>query len=135
MGRKFTVFALFYFVFEGKFKVQAPRGGYIRRVFCVTILAGLYKEGLIFGILRYNTEVLRLERAEEKHPCVPHYIASITLFFVLKHICSKSHYFVLHKKMRCKSAPDSKFEQTGYWINKILVPTGFCDFNMAVIKW
>ena len=24
--RKFTIFALFYFVFEGKFQVQAPRG-------------------------------------------------------------------------------------------------------------
>ena len=28
MGRKFTIFALFYFVFEGKFQVQAPRGAY-----------------------------------------------------------------------------------------------------------
>ena len=26
VGRKFTIFALFYFVFEGKFQVQAPRG-------------------------------------------------------------------------------------------------------------
>ena len=31
MGRKFTIFALFYFVFEGKFQVQAPWGAYIRR--------------------------------------------------------------------------------------------------------
>ena len=31
MGRKFTIFALFYFVFEGKFQVQTPRGAYIRR--------------------------------------------------------------------------------------------------------
>ena len=37
--------------------------------------------------------------------------------------------------MRCKSVPDSKFEQTDYWINKILVPTEFCDFSIAVIKW
>ena len=29
--RKFTIFALFYFVFEGKFQVQAPWGAYIRR--------------------------------------------------------------------------------------------------------
>ena len=28
---KFTIFALFYFVFEGKFQVQAPWGAYIRR--------------------------------------------------------------------------------------------------------
>ena len=26
VGRKFTVFALFYFVFEGSFQVQAPGG-------------------------------------------------------------------------------------------------------------
>ena len=29
MARKFTIFALFYFVFEGKFQVQALRGGLI----------------------------------------------------------------------------------------------------------
>ena len=27
VGSKFTVFALFYFVFEGNFQVQAPPGG------------------------------------------------------------------------------------------------------------
>ena len=27
VGSKFTVFALFYFVFEGSFQVQAPWGG------------------------------------------------------------------------------------------------------------
>ena len=27
VGRKFTVFALFYFVFEGNFQVQAPQWG------------------------------------------------------------------------------------------------------------
>ena len=26
IGRKFTIFALFYFEFEGNFQVQAPRG-------------------------------------------------------------------------------------------------------------
>ena len=31
MARKFTIFALFYFVFEGKFQVQAPRGAYTWR--------------------------------------------------------------------------------------------------------
>ena len=45
VGRKFTIFALFYFVFEGKFQVQPPPG----RVFCVTILGGLYLEGLTHG--------------------------------------------------------------------------------------
>ena len=31
VGRKFTVFALFYFVFEGNFQIQAPGGAYIWR--------------------------------------------------------------------------------------------------------
>ena len=31
VGRKFTGFALFYFVFEGIFQVQAPEGAYILR--------------------------------------------------------------------------------------------------------
>ena len=59
VGIKFTVFALFYFVFEGNFQVQAPGGlilfwrGDSWRVFCITGLEGLYLEGLIFGILWY----------------------------------------------------------------------------------
>ena len=58
VGRKFMVFALFYFVFEGNFPTTSPRGAYIRwgdltKVFCVTGLVGLYLEGLVFGILRY----------------------------------------------------------------------------------
>ena len=58
VGSEFTVFALFYFVFEGNFQVQAPRGAYIwsgdlTESFWVTSLWGLYLKGLIFGILRY----------------------------------------------------------------------------------
>ena len=29
VGKKFTIFALFYFVFEGNFQVQAPGEAYI----------------------------------------------------------------------------------------------------------
>ena len=62
LGSKSTVFALFYFVFEGNFASTSPPGGgggaYIWRgdlteVFCVTGLGGLYMEGLNCGILRY----------------------------------------------------------------------------------
>ena len=42
MGRKFTIFALLYFVLEGKFQEQAPPGAYIPR--------GDLKE----GFLRYD---------------------------------------------------------------------------------
>ena len=31
VGSKFTIFALFYFVFEGNFPSTSPRGAYIRR--------------------------------------------------------------------------------------------------------
>ena len=31
VGRKFTVFALFYFIFEGNFPSTSPRGAYIWR--------------------------------------------------------------------------------------------------------
>ena len=49
VGMKCIIFALFYFVFEGNFQVQAPPGGLIfggaiqRRVFCYEFW------GLIFG--------------------------------------------------------------------------------------
>ena len=58
VGSKFTVFALFYFVFEGNFPSTSPPGGggglifgeaISRRVFCVTGSEGLYLERLIHG--------------------------------------------------------------------------------------
>ena len=44
VGSKFTVFALFYFVFEGNFQVQAPRGGG----------AYIWRGDLTEGFLRYE---------------------------------------------------------------------------------
>ena len=55
MGRKFTIFALFYFAFKGKFQVQAPPGAYIRRgdltegFLRYEFGGGLYLEGLTHG--------------------------------------------------------------------------------------
>ena len=64
---KFTVVALFYFVFEGNFPSTSPppgggglilgksaylEGRFNGGSFCVSGLGGLYLEGLIFGILR-----------------------------------------------------------------------------------
>ena len=51
MERKFSIFALFYFVFEGKFQVHAPQGVYIRR------------EDLTEGFLRYDLGGLIFEGA------------------------------------------------------------------------
>ena len=54
VGRKFTIFTLFYFVFEGKIQVQALRGAYIQRGDLSEgslryDFGGLYLEGLIHG--------------------------------------------------------------------------------------
>ena len=60
VGRKYTVFALFYLVFKGNFQVQyyiwrgdLTEGFFALRVWGAYIWRGLYMEGLIFGFLRY----------------------------------------------------------------------------------
>ena len=47
--RKFNVFAFFYFVFEGTFQVQAPRGAYIWRGDLTEGFLRYEFGGLIFG--------------------------------------------------------------------------------------
>ena len=54
VGRKFTFFALFYFVLEGNFPSRSPRRAYIWRGdltegFLRYRFGGLYLEGLIHG--------------------------------------------------------------------------------------
>ena len=54
VGSKFTVFALFYFLFEGNFPSTSPREAYVEGrfnggFFCITGLGSLYLEGLIHG--------------------------------------------------------------------------------------
>ena len=49
MGRKFTIIALFYFVFESKFQVQAPRRAYILRGDLTEGFLRYDFGGLIFG--------------------------------------------------------------------------------------
>ena len=48
VGRKFTIFALFHFVFEGKFQVQAPRRAYIRRDDLTEVFLRCDFGGLVF---------------------------------------------------------------------------------------
>ena len=69
VGIRLTMFSLFYFVFEGNFPSTSPGGGglYLKGqfnggfftlpVWGAYIWRGLYMEGLIFGILRYVSEV------------------------------------------------------------------------------
>ena len=48
-GKEITIFALFYFVFEGKFQVQAPWGAYILRGALMVDFLHYDFGGLIFG--------------------------------------------------------------------------------------
>ena len=59
VGRKFTVFALFYFEFEGNFPSTSPQGAYVWRGdltegFLRYRIGGLIHGGAFFGILRYH---------------------------------------------------------------------------------
>ena len=49
VARKFTVFCLFYFVFEGNFQEKAPRGAYIWRGDLTEGFLRYEFGGLIFG--------------------------------------------------------------------------------------
>ena len=81
-GRKFTIFALFYFVFEGNFQVLAPgglifggviilmEGFFALRVWGAYIWRGLEMEGLIFRVLQYMYPML--------HSCYPQYPTNTT---------------------------------------------------------
>ena len=67
VGRKFTVFALFYLVFEGNLPSTSLRGVYIWRgdltegFLCYRFGGGEgLMEGLIFGLLQYSVECARL---------------------------------------------------------------------------
>ena len=49
VGRKFTISALFYFVFVGNFQIQVPRGDFIRRSDLTEGFLRYDFSGLIFG--------------------------------------------------------------------------------------
>ena len=76
-GRKFTTFALFYFVFEGNFKVQVPGGLYLEGqfnggFFRVTSLGSLYLEGLINGGTYFQSFTVHVSNVAFLLPTVPH---------------------------------------------------------------
>ena len=67
MLRKFTIFALFYFVLEGKFQVQAPQGAYIQRG---DLTEGFFRYdfgGLIFGGAYFRNFTVPSERVFENN--------------------------------------------------------------------
>ena len=78
VGRKFTVFAMFYSVFEGKFQVQAPRGAYIWR--------GNLTEGFFaFQAFFWQLHKLRLYLGRDGRLCIYFYFA-IRSYNILIHV-------------------------------------------------
>ena len=78
VGRKFTVFALSYSVFEGKFQVQAPRGVYIWR--------GNLTEGFFaFQAFFWQLHKLRLYLGRDGRLCIYFYFA-IRSYNILIHV-------------------------------------------------
>ena len=104
VGSKFTVFALFYFVFEGNFLSTNPRGGgglYLEGqfnggVFCVTGLGGLYLVGLIHGRAHFrNFTVSTFRRYGNKvHSMYSFQVKYRTVEFILSCRFKKKVYFV-----------------------------------------
>ena len=82
VGGKFAVFALFYFVFKGNFPYYKPPGGlYLEGqcnggFFALAVWGGIYLEGLIFGILRYEVQNLEffLWTNRYSHSCMQNFI-------------------------------------------------------------
>ena len=82
VGRKFTVFALFYFVFEGNFQVRASQGAYIRRGdvtedFLRYESRGLYLEGLIQGGAYFRNFTVAKVDGIEKHYCTLYHVTGL----------------------------------------------------------
>ena len=72
VGSKFTIFSLFYVVFEGNFLSTSPLGlihvfgGAVQsRGFCVTGLGGLYLEGLIHGEAYFRNFMVSPSRSQK----------------------------------------------------------------------
>ena len=63
VGSKFTVFALFYFVFEGNFPSTSPRGAYIWRGDLTEGFLRYRFGGLIFGIIPRSPNMVTEESA------------------------------------------------------------------------
>ena len=67
VGRKFTVFALFYFVFEGNFPSTSPRGAYIWRGDLTEGFLRYEFGGLIFGGAYFrNLTVFHIHLSQKK---------------------------------------------------------------------
>ena len=62
VGRKFTAFTLFYFVFEGNFPSTSPRGAYIWRGDLTEIFLRFRFGRLIFGGAYFRNFTVRFDK-------------------------------------------------------------------------
>ena len=123
VGNKFTIFALFYFVFEGNFPSTSPRRAYIWRgdltkVFLRHRFGGLYLEGIIHGGTYFrNFTVFRYT----------------TLFYLLSlyHICFHQvlslHWEIKEEEYRHRLLPKQKSQNKSHQNS----PKSFSSFEFS----
>ena len=68
VGSKFTIFALFYFVFEGNFPSTSPRGAYIWRGDLTEGFLRYEFGGLIFGGAYFRNFTVVFKPPPHPHP-------------------------------------------------------------------
>ena len=68
VGRKFTVFALFYFIFEGNFQVEGPLGAYFWRGDLTEGFLHYEFGGLIFGGAYFRNFTVVFKPPPHPHP-------------------------------------------------------------------
>ena len=96
VGSKFTVFALFYFVFEGNFQVQAPRGAYIWRGDLAEGFLGYEFGRLIFGGV-YTRRGLFLEFLGTVEPPLTGHLSTIVIHWLLFKSLHNRHFLLSPK--------------------------------------
>ena len=78
--RKFTVFGLFYFVFEGNFQVPAPRGAYIWRGYLTEGFLRYQFGGLIFGGAYFRNFTVYILSINRRGCCPYEHVVFLPLF-------------------------------------------------------
>ena len=125
VGSKFTVFALFYFVFEGSFPKYKPPGAYNWRGDLTEGFLRYEFGGLIFGILRY---VLREILSSFFNYCTRYLRLGCLLMRTVRCIghCGP-------KDMKCEPAPVIRHPVNTanlFWVRVLTVLTGFRCFKI-----
>ena len=133
VGSKFTVFALFYFVFEGNFQVQAPRGAYIWRGDLTEGFLGYEFGRLIFrGV--YTRRGLFLEFLGTVEPPLTGHLSTIAIHWLLFKSLHNRHFLLSPKWPLWRASTVLAFWMISYlffcWPHCVVSHPGRCFCSM-----